>query len=917
MSVILVKSKNVSKRVRRKVFSIFVFFVAIFLAVNPVFALSNTQYEVYSNNDIFFYSPCTSKGTSGTTPGGSSNGGDVLVIGDSISTDVYGGGEIKEALPNSIVDAVGSSGINYDGHNAQGEPIRSGINRLKDHLSELETHNILVFAMGTNGGVSENDINALMDTVSGENVKIILMTIFNPSAESQVSNSNAMVKKTADEYDNVTYMDWYSVASQDPDKYVAKEAAMQVHPSQEGQKKFAEIMKNAVDKVTNQRSSALDSSSEHFYVEQHKKWGDITGWDHWDGSCSSVDAYDEFLSKRVDTLISIGAETGVPWETLAAQSIVESGAETSAVALKCNNPLGLTGTTPTACPVPGSNTAYYQQFATFEDAYRAYGENTWIIKKALSAGNYASSPYSIVEYMQYGEDYGYAMCGSDADLYENCKGFKGKPTPGYVSAASKRICGIQKWAVEHGKAISEENYSNYDTPYITNRTTGSGSISTTSKAGFSVSCNQNVIGGSRRINNGVTISSYEGHNYAFPIESATKNNYLGNSNENLKPDYLRDCSYVDQETGKLVKYDCVSVLSDTPNWYHHGCSGASCRSVDLGIMIQLVDGHQRTPEEYNKRYNTNTFSGSELGFYSTGAKVVAVAPGTITLAGEYSGMSECKEVKIKNDDGYPYQYFYYTHLSMDDKVSVGQHVDIGQVIGEVGPPRCTGNGSQGHLHLDTSQSTKDNISPLIETLYQALPKDADELAKRETQANAEDSGMTYEQAKQFMVNYGTNRNGSSEDAVGSHSWELCGGGGSNCVTFSSFFINKFSSISGSDLPDGRDVVDTLRGRGADTGYEPRVWAVFSWDGGEYGHTGVILGYQDGKWIVGHASCTRGEAGERGSGDGTKDGGGSGVVEMNSDIIKAIWGSGATNIKYAYLDEEVDVDAISDYLSSGV
>lgn len=179
----------------------------------------------------------------------------------------------------------------------------------------------------------------------------------------------------------------------------------------------------------------------------------------------------------------------------------------------------------------------------------------------------------------------------------------------------------------------------------------------------------------------------------------------------------------------------------------------------------------------------------------------------------------------------------------------------------------------------------------------------------------DDNGLTFEQAKRFMMNYGANKNNSSRDAVGDAHWGYCGGGGSNCATFSHFFVNKFTNLTYGD-GDGFEVVDNLARENSSITVErsPRVWSVFSTTPN---HTGIILGYHDGEWIVGHASCNRGKAGLRGKGnggDGTWSGAGtgSGFVVKNSDIGKAMVVSG--NPKYAYLD--VDPNAIKSYLENG-
>ena len=185
-----------------------------------------------------------------------------------------------------------------------------------------------------------------------------------------------------------------------------------------------------------------------------------------------------------------------------------------------------------------------------------------------------------------------------------------------------------------------------------------------------------------------------------------------------------------------------------------------------------------------------------------------------------------------------------------------------------------------------------------------------------------EDGLTYEQAKQLMINYGANKNNSSRDAAGAAMWNLCGGGGSNCATFSTFFVNKFTSTHVSSVSCGLGsakyaVYPCLsKNYGIPAGDEPKVWAVFAWPNSGDGHTGVILGHHDGKWIVGHASCHRGKSGLRGAGDGTKEGGGSGFVIMDEDIFVAIWQRNLKSADYAYFDDQINFDALQKFIDTG-
>ena len=183
-----------------------------------------------------------------------------------------------------------------------------------------------------------------------------------------------------------------------------------------------------------------------------------------------------------------------------------------------------------------------------------------------------------------------------------------------------------------------------------------------------------------------------------------------------------------------------------------------------------------------------------------------------------------------------------------------------------------------------------------------------------------EEGLTAEQAQVFMRHYGANKNNSSRDAVGQGLWNMCNGGGSNCVTFSAFFMYKFTNIPNKGATgNGNEVVDTVVGWnvGATRGTEPRVWAILSTDPI---HTAVVLGHHDGKWIVGHASCSYYGIGEGTGGNGilTYDnmGGGSGFYAVEESDDPGQWQWCHPGVRFAY-PSEVYVDKIEEYLQNGV
>lgn len=99
---------------------------------------------------------------------------------------------------------------------------------------------------------------------------------------------------------------------------------------------------------------------------------------------------------------------------------------------------------------------------------------------------------------------------------------------------------------------------------------------------------------------------------------------------------------------------------------------------------------------------------------------------------------------------------------------------------------------------------------------------------------------------------------------------LCGGDQgwrANCVTFSKYFLRKFTTIEPA-AGNGKEVVANTRAAnpGTESGPTPRAYSVFSYVGGDattqFGHTGVILAVDTtkGTMIIAEANC--GAAGSR-------------------------------------------------------
>ena len=381
---------------------------------------------------------------------------------------------------------------------------------------------------------------------------------------------------------------------------------------------------------------------------------------------------------------------------------------------------------------------------------------------------------------------------------------------------------------------------------------------------------------------GVTFAEYKGHTIAFPIAGATKDNISGGRGKG----YIR--------------------LSNTPCNSSSGCHYGA--GTDPAFDMCFNDGD---------RCNNDT-------------PVVSITDGTITRDIQtIRNGAQCNHVRIKSDIDNTVIAYMHLRYEADLPWHQGDKVKAGDLIGHVSNVGACHDNSTPHVHFDKGKDTSATGGPsgpsdrdpelvnMVNVAYKELPESEKELRERQssgTSTSVSDDGLTYEQAKVFMMNYGSNKNNSSSKAMGSGLWGACNGGGSNCVSFSAFFYNKFTSNNRSFFGNGNEVVNNLKNDTRVTiGTKPKVWSVFSWSNGGYGHTGVILGHHDGKWIVGHASCSGTGLGK---GDGTRGGGGSGFVIENANIKTAVLGNGTSGLKYAYLSKIINTNAISKYLKDG-
>lgn len=126
-------------------------------------------------------------------------------------------------------------------------------------------------------------------------------------------------------------------------------------------------------------------------------------------------------------------------------------------------------------------------------------------------------------------------------------------------------------------------------------------------------------------------------------------------------------------------------------------------------------------------------------------------------------------------------------------------------------------------------------------------------------------GMNLEQAQEFMQTYlKIDQGDPSGDRQYTAGYQVCQSLTDNCVTFSAYFVNKYTSLNAANV-NGGVVVETMQSKNPDMpiGREPRPYAVFSvkkgvtlCEGGiPCGHTGIVLGVnkEENTIIIGEAA----------------------------------------------------------------
>lgn len=635
--------------------------------------------------------------------------------------------------------------------------------------------------------------------------------------------------------------------------------------------------------------------------------GSLSGPGSWDGTSAAglADYQTKWVDEYREIAQSLSVEYGIPWETVMAQGLLEGAAGTSGYAQERYNFFGIGAF--------DSNPDNALTYDSPEDGWRGYYENIRVTETYRSHGVFAgdtiTNPYA---YAQTIKDAGYA---TDSD---------------YVDKLSYLIKAIEKRSSEKNWDSSSQLASKHP-EMLTNAAKNASGGSSGATGLVSGSANECVK---------LTSSpDFTTANYQEKLKN------LRGFSQHTFGDY-NDMELCKSGSTDTVQYSGCGLVSLWAAYYMYsgigykdensfqdfldaarkdGYNQCNLSSVgnfgsNLGDLLEMNSVSVSGSNDWNSLV-AGLEQGNKYLVGTFGSYFTSSSSGHIMMLDHY----DRKKDKIYlfdagMDDGEKTQRCNLPGIECDD--SYGIYVDKSAMSNYVSPAgtwKLSYDGCYNDATLGPGSSSGLD--------YCVDGGGGGSSSSSVLGGSISEGGLTFEQAKIFMMNYGENKNGDTRKYINAvtpgyfefiaNDPECNGDGASNCSSFSVFFANKFSSSS-APSDNGNHLAYSISNASVST--EPAVWTVFSGNKPGYekwGHTGVILGYHDGEWIVGHSSCSHSGAGRGNGGDGTwasynGAGVGSGFVIKSSDLRYALWDFG-DDLVFAHLSN-VNTAAIEDYIN---
>ena len=210
-------------------------------------------------------------GVSGGIASASNDGANVTIIGDSITNGSQTA--LLAVLPKAEIVAQDSKQFANGGTAAN----PSGLDVVKQLGAEGKLRQIVVFALGTNSAVTKGEVDEVLKAI-GPDRQVFFVTNYDIVKTNKYDDNNKVFAAAAASNNNVGVIDWKNAVLTDegsPEKYVKDEGTYAVHPTADGQKLFAETIKDAVVGVKASDTCTTNSGELVIYYQGDEPWGSI------------------------------------------------------------------------------------------------------------------------------------------------------------------------------------------------------------------------------------------------------------------------------------------------------------------------------------------------------------------------------------------------------------------------------------------------------------------------------------------------------------------------------------------------------------------------------------------------------------------------------------------------------------------
>ncbi|MCF2707443.1 acyltransferase [Arcanobacterium haemolyticum] len=130
-----------------------------------------------------------------------------------------------------------------------------GVDVVNEALAAGNVRRVVVIGLGTNAGLKDPSYARQIIDALGNERMILLVNLYSPSTF--VDTTNEILQQVADEYPNVTVIDWHSTAYAHPD-YLQVD---QTHPSLEGAQALGQLIRTSIDEFAAQLAAEAAGGS--------------------------------------------------------------------------------------------------------------------------------------------------------------------------------------------------------------------------------------------------------------------------------------------------------------------------------------------------------------------------------------------------------------------------------------------------------------------------------------------------------------------------------------------------------------------------------------------------------------------------------------------------------------------------------